>query len=306
MARYLGNFNEFFEQRNLYNWVIFGDLFPKILEWHCIFFEKYNKYDAKYDKLFIALHEIESSLVQLVKKCVISSLQKNTSFLLFKNLKDHTKGKDIKILKELFGRSVCRPFFNNIFHSNDRYDIWNHYFPKEWKITKETLEEDGNIFSEIWIDGFFQWVPERIRSTGIEKDFDDSLDEVAKELFPSVEPMLWAELLTFLMRPRLNNELMKSLVERRPNFGSYRMFVSSRSDGQFKLEFNKAMDKQHQNTIELSILLFKDLFNKEKLQEFISDLKKLQYDDETMEESRRKYFISIFEEMLSLLETGKA
>jgi len=307
LARFLGTFNAFFEKRALYSAAVFVDLFPKILEWHYIFFKKYNQQKERYEEAFIALFGIESSLTQLVEKCVLSSLGKGTSFLLFKNLKDHSQGKDNDILEELFARSVCFPIFNNVASSNGRYDIWNHWFPQEWKLTKETIEDKENFISEIWLNEFFRWAQERFWYPDKDKDFDQNLGEVSRELFPSVEPILWAKLLTFIMRPWIDDDCMKFIVERRPNFGiGGRIFVSWRSDGETQKKYINERDKQHKDTIELSLVLFKELFKKEKLQEFIADMEKLKYDKETREESQRKEFISIFKEMLSFIETGKA
>lgn len=202
---------------------------------------------------------------------------------------------------------MCTTFFNNIADSNARYDIWNHYFPKEWKITIETLNDNENIISKIWLHEFFQWAQDRLWRHDREKDFDENLDEVSKELFPSVEPILWANLLNVIMKPWIDDDRMKSLVELKSNFGlSGRIIVSWNANDRTQVEFAKVRDAQHQATIELALFLFGDLLKKEKLQEFIIDLETLEYEKETREEARRKYFISIFQEMINLLETGKA
>ncbi|MEW6408367.1 MAG: hypothetical protein AB1465_06810 [Patescibacteria group bacterium] len=306
LQRYLQNFFAFIDKRALYDWVIFGDFFRKILEWYfAICIEREAQKDEDTPKV-IAFFETESILSRLIEKFVLSALQKGTAYLLFEELKKNIKDKNTKCIEQLFARSVCRVLFDNIADSQERYDIWEHYFPNEWKITKETLEDKSNTISKIWLNQFFHWAQGRIWEA--KKDFDKNLDNVASELFPSVEPILWAKILTLLMRPWTDNNRMKSLVERGTNFGfaSRIMLGDFESAEQSSEQLHKYMKSQEEATLQLALLLFKHEFTKEKLQGYIDNLKELKYNEGTREEARRNDFIAIFEKMISLLEPKKS
>jgi hypothetical protein len=306
LMRYLQIFNEFIDKRSLYDSVIFRALFPRLLEWNFLFFKRENQEKEIDTKRWYIIYEIETNLKRLIERFVLSSLQKANSFLLFKILKEQTNGKDVNFLKSLFSQSICSIMFENVVNSNQHYDIWNHYFPNEWKITKETLEDPDNIMSRIWLRNFFQWAPNRILSVEEGNDFDEKLDDVAKELFPSVEPIMWAKILTFLFRPWSNNYRIKSLVEKRPNFGAFgRVYTSWDSEGKAEDSFFKAIEEQSQATIEIALILFPSQFTKVKLEKFITELNALKYDDGMSEESQRRSFVSLFEKMISLVDQSQ-
>lgn len=303
LQRYLQNFFAFIEKRALYDWVIYGDFLGKLLEWYFSFCA--DKKDEK-EKNDIAYFETEAILSRLIEKFVLSALQKGTAYLFFKELKKKIKDKDARCIEKLFIRSVCRVLFDNIVDSQERYDIWEHYFPKEWKITKETLEDKSNFISKIWLNQFFQWSQSRIWES--KNEFDKNLDEVSSELFPSVEPVLWAKILTLLMRPWTDNNRMKSLVEQGTNFGyTSRMIVGFfESEEKSSEQLHEQIKSQEDSTLELALILFKREFTKEKLQGYIDNLKGLKYNEGTREEARRKNFIAIFEKMISLVEPKKS
>lgn len=110
------------------------------------------------------------------------------------------------------------------------------------------------------------------------------------------------------MRPWGDNNRMKSLVEKGPNFGfASRMIVGFfESTEKSSEQLHEQIKSQKKATIEFALLLFKHEFTKEKLQGFIDDLKGLKYNEETREEARRKEFIAIFKKMISLLEPKKS
>ena len=305
LQRYLQNFFAFIDKRALYDWVIFGDFFGKLLEWYCVLCIEKKEQKEKDNQNDIAFFETEAILSRLIERFVLSALQKGTAYLLFEELEENIKDTDIECIKGLFSSSICTVFFDNIADSQEQYSIWKHYFPNDWKITKETLENRSNIISKIWLNQFFHWTQNRLWKS--KNEFDKNLDEISRELFPSVEPILWAEILTLLMRPWTDNNRMKSLVENETNFGfAGRIMVDDfESTEQFSEKMHEHIKSQEDATLELVLLLFKYEFTKEKLQGFIDSLKELKYNKETKEEARRKEFIAIFEKMISLLEPKK-
>jgi hypothetical protein len=133
-------------------------------------------------------------------------------------------------------------------------------------MTKETLEDKSNFISKIWLNQFFQWGQSRIWES--KNEFDKNLDEVSSGLFPSVEPVLWAKILTLLMRPWTDNNRMKSLVEQGRNFGyASRVIVGSfESEEKSSERLYGQIKSQEDSTLELALILFKREFTKEKLQ----------------------------------------
>lgn len=316
ISKLLEDFNNFIENRSNIFLVVLPEIFPKILEWHFAIWKKEYILLSQKNKLkeWSGYNEISRALDSVLQKIEERIFKEGHSFSFFKKLEEHAEnykkefieGSEnrkyyyIKHLMSIFYHS----FFEKIYHSPERYDIWGHYFPKEWKITKDKLENKDNIIAAVSLNIFLQWALERIRKTNSEKEIDLNLDEVASGLFPSVDPNLWAKILTLLMRPWANNDRMKSLVEQGLNFGfaSRPVVGFSESEEEVLKQLHEQIKSQEDSTLELALFLFKHDLTKEKLQEFIADLKKIKYNEETKEEVRRKNFIAIFEKMISLLE----
>ncbi len=195
-------------------------------------------------------------------------------------------------------------FFENIENSPEKYDIWEHYFPRQWKITKNNLTNKENIISRISLHEFLNWAQERIWR--VEEDFDRALDDVSRNIFPEVEPVLWARILTFVFYPYSENRV-KSVIERPWNFGSARRVIvySGYPENNEEKLWKKmsamkrsAEEIEIKNTFELTYFLFPDQFLKEKLEEYIKNLKELKYDKASKEENKRLRLFTIFEEML--------
>lgn len=195
-----------------------------------------------------------------------------------------------------------RVFFDTIESSPERFDIWEHYFPRKWKITKKNLTSEENVISRISLHNFLNWVQERIWQT--KEDFDGNLDDVASNLFPEVEPILWAGILTFVFSPYGENRV-KSVIERPWNFGfvgRMRMYSGYPENNKEEKEMSEAIfsaEKIEVNkTFELAYLLFPDQFSRENLEKYINDLEELKYDKGSKEEKKRLRLLDIFKKML--------
>ena len=308
----LEDFNNFVDNRSTIFLVDRREFFPKLLKWHYSIWEKEDQPSHERN----SYSEISQSLDSILEKVEKRALkEKKHSSLFFKRFVAHVEKYKEKFIedkenKKFYVESIIPIFYTtfteNIKTSPEKYNIWNRYFPAVWKITKDNIQKQENYVSRALLKNFLQWAQSRLQcSTEINK-FDEVLDEVASNLFPSVDPILWANLLTLLMRPWTDDNRMKSLVEQCPNFG----FASIRIVDFYKSEektSNEQMKSQKDLTLELVLSLpnYKHEFTKEKLQRHIDNLKKLKYNEETPEEDRRKYFIAIFEEMISLLEPKK-
>ena len=303
LQRYLQNFFAFLSKRTLSDWTIFETFFEKLLEW---FFSFCAQGETKNNQNSRRFFEIKSFLSRLIEKFVLSALQKGPASLLFEVLEKGIEGKkDTDCIKRIFDRSVCMILFDNFASSQEKNDIWRDYFPKKWKITKTTYQDGSNVMSKIWFDQFFAWALSRDWGS---KKYDSSLDIVASQLFPSVEPVLWAKILTLIMRTGSADERIKLLVEQGTNFGLLGRVIIDRStseEGSGKLFF-EYRKRSEDETLELTLILFKQYFTIEELQIYINCLNKLGYDKGTREESRRENFITIFEKMILCLRQKKS
>jgi hypothetical protein len=69
-------------------------------------------------------------------------------------------------------------------------------------VTKQNIIDPEKVASKITPGQFLRWARERIKlpKKG-EIEVDIALENVSKEIFPTVEPFFGATMLTFLMRP---------------------------------------------------------------------------------------------------------
>lgn len=318
-SKLLNDFSNFVDNRSTLFLVILQEVFPKILEWHFAIWKKEYTLLSQKDKLdeWGNYNEILRAIDTILQKIEERTLKEGHSFSFFKKFKEHAENykkefidgnenRKYHYIESLMG-IFYQTFFEKIHSSPERHDIWEHYFPVEWKITKDKLEDKNNIIVAVSLNNFLQWAQNRIQRSN-EKEIDLNLDEVASGLFPSVEPILWAKILSLLMRPWTDNNRMKALVEQGTNFGfASRIIVGFfESTEKSSEQLHEHMKSQEDATLQLTLLLFKHEFTKEKLQGFIADLGKLKYNEETREEARRKDFIAIFEKMIFLLEPKKA
>lgn len=319
-SKLLEDFNSFVDNRSTIFLVILPEFFPKFLEWHYSLWEKEYQLLSKKDKLheWSAYSEISRALDSILKKVEQRTLKDGHSFSFFKSFETHVEKYKDKFVqgegnkKFYYVESIIPIFYlilvESIKTAPEKHDIWDHYFPSMWKITKENIQKQENYVSRVLLNNFLQWAQSRFWGSTEKDKFDEILDEIASNLFPSVEPILWAKLLTLLLRPWADNNRMKSLVEQGTNFG----FVSRIMVGDYvstehsSKELHDHMESQGNATLELVLFLFKNEFTKDKLNNFISELKSLEYADDSREEARRKEYVAIFEKMIFLLEPKKS
>ena len=319
-SKLLEDFNAFVDNRSTIFLAILPEFFPKILEWHFAIWEKEYTLLSKKDKLteWGNYNEISRALDSILKKVMERTLKEGHSFSFFKSFKTHIEKYKEKFVagegdkKFYYVESVVPIFYltlvESIKTSPEKHDIWDHYFPPAWKITKENIQKQENYVSRVLLNNFLEWARSRFWDSADKEKYDDVLDEIASNLFPSVEPILWAKLLTLLMRPWGDDDRVKLLVEKGANFGFASRIFSGFvvSEGKMMNEWHDQMSSQENATIELALFLFSQHLTKEHLSNFLTDLNKLEYDKKSKEELRRKDYITIFEKMISLLEPKKS
>ncbi len=104
----------------------------------------------------------------------------------------------------VFG-SFCQPFFENINEARYKFDIWEHYFPKEWKIT---MQNSSKRIPRVFLHEFEKWASSRIFEKR-ESGFDDKLSEVVGGLFPSVHSILFPAFLALLYSSEIKYSIEK-------------------------------------------------------------------------------------------------
>ena len=286
------------------------DAFSKILDWHFWAWSAEYKHLVEKDTSdsWIGLRQLSAVLDDILKLVTERSLKERYSFgffeLLDKHIKRHQKefihgDKHDYYYLESFFQVFYPVFFANIHESDERFDIWSHYFPKEWLVTKASLDDKENISARGTMISFFRWAEDRIRLTD-KKEWDGALEDAAKEIFPTTDPMVWAVILTFAMRPWSNNQRIKNLIEHPMSFGlvsRIRTFWGEYDE--HKEALIQEGEQELQATIELAIKIFPGTFKEDSLNDWVKELEVLSYSEESREESRRKYVLDIFKRTLS-------
>jgi hypothetical protein len=153
-----------------------------------------------------------------------------------------------------------KKFFEKMRSSREENDVWDHYFPKNWKVTRNNLGNPEAIVSSIILEHFLRWAQDRIVNSKGEPDLE--LDSVSSNLFPEAEPMTWSMILTYLLSPYYDpSSRIKSVLERPRIFGlSGRMmtweFADSREipperENRFWEKWHGKLESETKNTLDL-------------------------------------------------------
>ncbi len=280
-AELLNDFRHSFSNRSIVFIFYSQDVFTKILEWH---FRTWRKNKAASGFL---------SLNNIIKKIEERAFKEENSFCFFEEFNTHIKnnkdkGGYIKWLINIF----YRVFFENINSLRERREFLAEYFPEEWKITTDNLINENCFIARTSWNNFRSWAGPRILQRDTQ-DIDHDLDVVAKDLFSAADPVLWAGILTFLMRPYRENKRVKSFIDGGMNFGFMGRVIFSMDDDSARFE------AEEKETIKLAMLLFKDQFTKVRLKIYIDELEELKgkYKVGTSQEELHTRFTYIFKKM---------
>jgi len=315
-SKLLNDFYNFINERSITLLAELETTLPKILEWHFKMWQKKYTYFIKKDKVkelgsFSQVSRILDFILTNIEERSLKGIETFSFFNHFRRHVENYKKEFIESDKKHYYISSLfnifyRVFFKNIEKSSESDSIWENCFPKEWKITKSNLENKENIISKISLNKFLHWTQMRIWK--LEENFDRDLDEVSRNLFPDVEPILWSRILIFIFSPHGDNR-MKFVLERSWTFGSMGRFRTYSEDIEAsKEESRRKMDEAMQlaeeaeikNTFELACLLFKDNFSKENLEKYIKSLQELKYKKNSEKEIKRLELLNIFNEMMKL------
>ncbi len=298
-----------------------GGVFSKVLYWHFLSWQReyaYMNQDPKLD-LFGKYMSISLVLDSIVSSITDRALKDSFSYGYFELMNKHVKRyeNDFVVGKKIdhyYIESLLTIFYNiylsNIEDAPNRFDIWKHYFPKNWLITKENISDPKNIASKATWNNYFYWIRDKIKlPQGSKIELDMSLDSISKEIFPTVDPFFWGAMITLVFRPWGDDGRIKSLIEYPRNFGHVgRIHTSWTNDGDENKAMQKIVDSREEemkNSIELLLVLFPGEFTKAKISEYISELNNLDYKTNTKEYSRKKEMLTYFDDILDFIKVDK-
>lgn len=301
-------FNSNFDNRGSIFILIFYDFFPKILIWHKeVWVKEYNLLGEKDDlNLWACYSEIIDKLNFAIRKTIERSLADRHSYILFKHLKSHLDKNGEEVIKKnghdyeyLHSLPIFGELIEKISDASESYDIWNHYFPVEWKITEDNIKK--SMVTRFWWHYYADWAMSRISSN--EEKGDRLLDQVSEGLLPGINPITWAIISTFAFRS-WSGDRIKSLIEWQRNFG-----FSVSGDGNYTSEetfwddFRKEIEQKEDYTIGLACLLFRGSFRE--IDQNLKSLEELRFDDKDKENYRIE-ILGIFKKIKNCLDKIKS
>ncbi|MFA5877363.1 MAG: hypothetical protein WC880_03285 [Candidatus Paceibacterota bacterium] len=303
LPQLLESFLSNIQNRNKIFILVFPEFFPKVLEWHFIFwkiqFSKFAKDKGDRNETEVDIKAFESDYIvdQIIRYVTKEAFTGNTSsaFSYFKHLEDHINKRGAEQIvgsQHIYVYIKHLPIYNDILDqlpkSSEAYDIWEHYFPSNWKVTISNLKD--HIASRVWLDRFLEWSRSRIWSGG--KEWDKDLGEVSKELFPSVDPIIWAKILAFVMRS-WSDSRVRAIVENDQNFGYVGRIFTGWGDGT-ETDFTRQHEEQLKETINVAIFIFSEIFTVNNLNGWLTELSDLSYPEDSTEHKRKEQWKEIF------------
>jgi len=162
--------------------------------------------------------------------------------------------------------SFCPTFFSEIDSAPSNYEIWEHNFPAEWKISMANTKSG---IPRVILHEFLQWSRDRIFKDDKKSDFDKSLTEVINGIFPNIHSSLFT---TFFML--FFSTEVKYAIEKEPNFYILGTSVSwSGSAEESKEERDKRLtemmnakaESQKEETIKIIFNFFSHYWDKLKI-----------------------------------------
>jgi len=312
-SRLLHDFKSCVDNRSIVFLAVLQEVFPKILNWHFKTWEKEFKYleDRNQRDEWGAYYEIEVALDSILRKIEERSLTENQSFPFFEHFGEHVENHKRKSVRQHFyGETLMSTFYSVFFQIMDkipeRHDVWAH-FPEKWKVSTSNFKDKENIISRYSLHEYLQWAIRRIMSER-EKTFDSNLENVTSNLFPEVNPIIWAKCLIFYFsafEPHQATEIPWSFGL----IGRSREAVGAASDEDFEKKLRERDEKEDRiesdKTFELAVFLFREDYSEKKLVEYLEKLENLQYPKDSQQERKRSSLIFLFDKMLEYVRRRK-
>lgn len=298
-AIYLSILTNSIENLPLYDWLFYENLLKKTLYWHKLSFDLSKKNNIK-DDLGNRIY-LETTIENLLKE-LINSLGKNrTEYIFFEFTRKHINEniKDEKYITKIINL-VSSILFN--LKTENLYSIFVDSFPKEWKIEKGTFKD--NLIQTTLLNNYLNWVQRKIwvHNSQEKNGFDNNLETVTNELFPTVDPSTWASWLTFLISPY--SRRVEEYIKKHRVFGLLgRVFTYTGERTDEMLIRN--ITNQKNETYELLLEIFPAWLSIEKLNEYKSEAETLYYEKHTSELLKKESFIRQINILIRIQEKKK-
>ena len=305
----LTKFTENIEKRDLTFITVFDDFFPKILDWNLWIWRKQYADFAKDKEVTIkdsdkdiSYINIDLAIDKIIKYVTEKSLSRQSAFSYFKHLEKHIeKHKNEIVIGEehqyiyVEHIPIYRDILEKVSDSDSSYDIWNHYFPKAWKITPQNFKE--NIETRIWFKDFLDWAQSRIWQK-TDDEWDKKLDEVSKELFPNISPSLWSRVITFVLSSWSDSRI-KNVIESKRTVGFIGRIVTGWGGDEVSVEtrLQESHINEEKETIELTLLLFGNIFTAENIEGYIKELNGFDYQSDSKEQNEKLLWLDFLKKI---------
>jgi hypothetical protein len=317
----LNDFLVLLDNRTTFFLVSNEKVLPKILEWNLVIrknrWQSFREKSDDHTKWFELSRTCGSSILKIGERAIKEGQYLFTVFFL-KNFKKHLEAHKEEssqtgtrtsyyleyALNFLFNLLIE---FEEIDSLNEKEYMWSN-IPAEWKITSGNLKDKKNLFARIFLSRFLDWASVRIQ---MGKDFDPQLNDISVNLFPDVDPRVWAIILIFCVLAFDPNNRVKSVIEQPWSFGydfGATVFTLSGEETIEKkleaLELQKEAERKikTQEAYELGILLFPQVFERELLVKYIDEASKLTFTEDSSKDHKRIAILKIFSEMLEGLK----
>lgn len=310
-GRLLNDFHDFIDNRDSIFLFSLDNCFPKILEWHYLIWNKQYSAFAKENVNKIdrsSYFEIDYIVDNIIRKITSEAFTSDhtRSFSYFKHLRNHFHKYSEKLIQGekhnyvyLESIPVYQDIFEQVPKSSNSHDIWNHYFPQKWKVTKENYQK--HIESRVFFKNFLDWVQSRIWGKK-EEGWDKTLDDISKELFPATEPRVWSRIITFVFSA-WSESRMKNIVEQDINFGHIGRSIVGWGEENISKKPHDAIEESRKSSIELTLLFFGNVFSKGSVQQWISELESMDYPEDSKYYLERQVWLEILKKILEAIDS---
>ena len=270
----------------------------KILDWNALMWRKENTQLKDNKKERIRYFEISNPIDRITDKMIERNLIEGMDYALFDILKKfvNQEEKQPQYINRFFN-IFYRIFFDNFGKLIKQSSAWEDYFPDEWKVTKKNISDSSNFISNKTLNGFIKWAQNRIMSS--KKEYDKELDEAVTGLFPEVDLLLFSKILIFTLSFHSPDNWCRSIIGKSWNFGGYK-FVGVFS-GKDENSIKSRREKELEDTLDLTLIIFKDIFTEEALKNFIIELENLTDLTNTSMEHKRDSLLAIFKKLIDFL-----
>lgn len=305
ILNFLNDFNEFIKYRPIILLLEPAISFNRILRYH--FKSWQNKERPEYTGGYFRIYKVLDSTLVHIEKESMKTFGLEPFVTGFKKHVEKYQNEVVCIenknpyISDIF-KEFYRTFFKSIEENNlsNKQVFWHKCFPNNWKITKINLENDENkLFSRITFNCFLEWALKHFNNKDDEKN--PIAGEIAYNLFPGTDVYRLLNLLITLVPIRNKKNVIKNIIENPLKIGFIDFHYSFSDDLDKKEMFEKRNEEQvqaEQKTYELISFMYPNHTSKERLQQYIEEIKNLSYLKDSKEEAKRFELLETFEKFL--------